>query len=261
MRHIQAVIFDWAGTVVDFGCFAPMDALMQSFAQAGVPITAEEAREPMGLLKRDHIQAILRMERVKQAWQGRFGRYPNASDGDRLYEIFEAVLMASLHRFTDPIPGVLDVVDELRGKGLKIGSTTGYTRKMMEVVRQGAKEKGYEPDYVVASDEVRRGRPYPDMIFQNLIGLDVHPPKSAVKVGDTVADVKEGKNAGVWSVAVVKGSSELGLTLEEMKRCPEKELEARIQEVRRKFEEAGADYVMESMEELPSVLDILERQM
>jgi len=207
MSEIKAIIFDWAGTVVDYGCFAPMDAFMQAFEQAGVPIAAEEARGPMGLLKRDHIQAILDMERVKLVWGDRFGRTPSEADADGLYAAFERMLMASLHRFSDPIPGVLNVIEGLRRKGLKIGSTTGYTRPMMEVVRAGAKAAGYEPDYLMTPDEAKRGRPYPYMIYQNLIELEIYPPRAAVKVGDTLSDVREARNAGVWSVAVVMGSS------------------------------------------------------
>ena len=260
MSRIQAVIFDWAGTVVDYGCFAPMNAFMQAFEQAGVPISEDEVRGPMGKLKRDHIQSILQIERVRLAWRNQFDSEPVEADIDRLYASFEERLMATLHRFTDPLPGVLEVVKELRGRGLKIGSTTGYTRKMMKVVTEGAKEKGYEPDYMIASDEVKQGRPYPYMIYKNLLALEVSTPKAAVKVGDTLADVLEGKRAGVWSVAVIQGSSELGLKLEEVERSPAGELEMRMEHVRRKFKEAGADYVIDTIDELPALLDMVERR-
>jgi len=261
MSEIKAIIFDWAGTVVDYGCFAPMDAFMQAFEQAGVPIAAEEARGPMGLLKRDHIQAILDMERVKLVWGDRFGRTPSEADADGLYAAFERMLMASLHRFSDPIPGVLNVIEGLRRKGLKIGSTTGYTRPMMEVVRAGAKAAGYEPDYLMTPDEAKRGRPYPYMIYQNLIELEIYPPRAAVKVGDTLSDVREARNAGVWSVAVVMGSSELGLSAAEAERMPEQELQTRVRQVRERFAEAGADYVIDTMAELPAVIEELERRL
>ncbi len=50
---IEAVIFDWAGTTVDYGCFAPVKAFMEAFAHHGVPVTMEETRKPMGMLKRE----------------------------------------------------------------------------------------------------------------------------------------------------------------------------------------------------------------
>lgn len=257
--RIQAVIFDWAGTVVDYGCFAPMHAFLQAFEQAGVPIEVREAREPMGLLKRDHIRAILQMERVREAWKAAHGADPSDRDTEQLYAAFEAKLMESLEQFADPIPGVLDTVERLRQQGFKIGSTTGYTKRMMEVVAPQAASKGYSPDYLVCSDEVKAGRPYPYMIYRNLYELGVFPPGAAVKVGDTVSDVQEAVNAGVWAVAVVRGSSELGLTEAEVKAIPAETLRRRMDDVRRRFEEAGAHLVIESIETLPEALEELKR--
>ncbi|WP_141505618.1 phosphonoacetaldehyde hydrolase [Paenibacillus luteus] len=258
-RHIKAVILDWAGTVVDFGCFAPMHAFLKTFEQAGVPITNEEAREPMGLLKWDHIEAILRKERVKREWEFKYGETPVKEDVDRLYAGFEMTLMESLKNFTDPIPGALETVARLREAGLKIGSTTGYTKKMMDVIVPEARRKGYAPDYMVTSDEVKAGRPYPYMIFKNMTELGVYPPESIVKVGDTVSDIHEGKNAGVWTIAVIMGSSELGLTLAEAAVMDEGELMERMKRVRQTFGKAGADFIIDYIAELPEEIELLER--
>lgn len=257
--RIKAVIFDWAGTVIDFGCFAPMHAFLQTFEKAGVPITDREAREPMGMLKWDHIQAILEMERVKGEWMAKFGTEPIDKDVDRLYVGFESTLMESLKSYTDPIPGVLETVDLLRAAGIKIGSTTGYTKGMMDVIVPEAKRKGYSPDCMVTSDEVKAGRPYPYMIFENMTELGVFPPESVVKVGDTVSDILEGRNAGVWTVAVITGSSELGLTQTEMETMEVTELAERMVQTRQTFEKAGADYIINSISQLPAVIEELER--
>ncbi|MHA6480977.1 phosphonoacetaldehyde hydrolase [Paenibacillus sp. strain BS8-2] len=257
-RRIKAVIFDWAGTVVDYGCFAPMQAFLNAFEQAGVPITNREARQPMGMLKWDHIQCILQMDRVKKAWTERYGAEPGSSDVDRLYVQFEITLMESLKQYTDPIPGALEAIEKLRDAGLRIGSTTGYTKGMMEVIVHEAKRKGYSPDCMVASDEVKAGRPYPYMIFQNMSELGVFPPEAIVKVGDTVSDIHEGRNAGVWTIGIIMGSSELGLTLEEVQAMHPDELQARKDEVRRSFEQAGADYIIDSISQLPEEIAALE---
>lgn len=256
--RIKAVIFDWAGTVIDFGCFAPMHAFLQTFEKAGVPIANREAREPMGMLKWDHIQAILQMERVRNEWVNRYGAEPVKEDVDRLYTEFESTLMESLKEFTDPIPGAVETVERLRSEGLRIGSTTGYTKGMMEVIIPEAKRKGYAPDYIVASDEAKAGRPYPYMIYQNMTELGVFPPEAVVKVGDTISDIHEGRNAGVWTVAVLTGSSELGLTQEEMEAMDADERKARMDQTRQSFENAGADYIISSISQLPAVIEELE---
>ncbi len=257
-NRLKAVIFDWAGTVVDYGCFAPLQAFQSAFENRGVAITAEEARAPMGLLKRDHIRSILNMERVRTAWVERFGAPWTEADLEGLYADFEGRLMESLEVYTDPIPGVLELVEQLRREGKKIGSTTGYTQAMMDVVAPAAKRKGYAPDFMVAADELKRGRPYPYMLFRNMEELDAFPPRAVMKVGDTVSDVREGNNAGVWTVAVLKGGSELGLTQLEVESMNREELQARMDAVRVRFEEAGANFVIESIDRLPEVIALVE---
>ncbi|WP_096188016.1 phosphonoacetaldehyde hydrolase [Evansella halocellulosilytica] len=259
--RIQAVIFDWAGTVVDYGCFAPIEAFIGAFQDVGIEITLEEARKPMGLLKMDHIKEILNMKRVREEWKTTFATDPEQGDIDDLYSRFEKKLFENLHVFTDPIPGTTQTINILKSKNIKIGSTTGYTREMIDVVARHAKEKGYEPDCIVCSDEVQRGRPFPYMIFQNMTQLEVFPPKEILKVGDTVTDMMEGKNAGVWTIGIVKGSSELGLTEDEVLKMDEQSLMKRIDKVTQRFKNAGADYVIVTIEELPEVVNKIEKQL
>lgn len=213
---IEAVIFDWAGTTVDYGCFAPVQAFREAFGQFGIPVTMEETRKPMGMLKKDHIRTMLKMERIREAWKTRYGKEPQEEDVNAIYAQFEPKLLGILDRFCTPKPGVLETVERLRKMGIKIGSTTGYTDRMMEIVAPQAARQGYAPDFWISPDGTQgKGRPYPYMIFKNLEKLQVSCVKNAVKVGDTVSDIKEGVNAGVWSAGVIEGSSELGLSEEE----------------------------------------------
>lgn len=198
------------------------------------------------------------MGRVKEEWLKTYKREANQKDVDELYRLFEESLFVNLHEFTDPIPGVIEVVGKLRERKIKIGSTTGYTREMMDVVKAHAKRKGYSPDFLVTADNVKKARPYPFMIFKNLIHLEAFPPTQVVKVGDTISDIKEGKNAGVWSVGIIKGSSELGLTEAEVNKLTDLEYEKLANGVTEKFKMAGADYVIDSMVDLPKVIEKIE---
>lgn len=159
-NRVRVVSFDWTGTVIDYGSFAPVQTFLAAFKEAGIEITLAEAREPMGLLKRDHIEAILKMERVQHLWEGKFNRPSNQADIDQLYQSFQVSSFSSLPNFTDPIPDVLATVGILRELELKIGSTTGYTREVMDIVEQHAEKKGYSPDFLVCADEVKEGRPF-----------------------------------------------------------------------------------------------------
>lgn len=255
---IEAVIFDWAGTTVDYGCFAPVQAFREAFNHFGIPVTMEETRKPMGMLKREHIRTMLQMERIAGEWKRVTGHTANDEDVEALYAQFEPKLFSVLEDFSIPKPYVLDTVSKLREMGLKIGSTTGYTDSMMNVVVGRAAELGYAPDCWFSPDAVGgKGRPAPYMIFENMKALGVYDVKHVVKVGDTVSDIKEGDNAGVWSVGVLEGSSEMGLSQEEFENLTMEEQDAACRTTEAVFRNAGAHFVIRNLSELPQLIRTL----
>ncbi|MCP3739264.1 phosphonoacetaldehyde hydrolase [Rossellomorea sp. BNER] len=260
MNKIEGVIFDWAGTTVDYGCFAPLHVFLKVFEDKGVSITFKEAREPMGLLKIEHIRAITEMPRVRKEWMNVHGNEPVEQDIQAMYSNFEKTLFASLADYTTPIPGVLDVVKQLRERNIKIGSTTGYTREMMDIVVKHAKEKGYSPDFYTTADDVKQGRPFPWMCYYNAMKLGIYPMNRMIKIGDTTTDMKEGRNAGMWTVGVVLGSSTLGLSEEEVNQLEDSILKEKMKNARLELLEAGAHYVIDSISELVGLIDFIENK-
>lgn len=252
--QIEAIIFDWAGTTVDYGCFAPLDVFIEIFRKRGIEVLDEEARAPMGLLKWDHIQAMCSMDRIAGLWKAKFGRIPEKKDIDDLYADFEPMLFSILPNYCTPIPGAVELVERLRRKGIKIGSTTGYTSEMMAIVAPEAKKRGYAPDSMVTPNDVPAGRPLPWMCYQNAMNLGVYPMKHFIKVGDTISDIKEGVNAGVWTVGVLKGSSELGLKEAEVNALDPDALAEKLEIVEKRFKAAGAHYVINSIGELDQLI-------
>lgn len=251
----KAVIFDWAGTTVDYGCFAPVQAFMEVFKHFGVEPTMEETRKPMGMPKIDHIRTMLRMDRIAQEWERANGATPTEDDVQHMYPLFEEKLLSILHQFADPKPGTLETVAQLRGMGVKIGSTTGYTDRMMDIVAPTAAAQGYAPGAMFTPDAVGgKGRPYPYMIFRNLETLGIASVADAAKVGDTVSDIKEGTSAGLFTVGVIEGSSELALTQDEFESLDAAERAQACERVERTFREAGADAVVRNLTELPALL-------
>ncbi|MFE5321375.1 phosphonoacetaldehyde hydrolase [Paenibacillus sp. NPDC056579] len=252
---IQGVILDWAGTTIDYGCFAPLAAFIKAYENKGIAVTAEEARKPMGMLKRDHMQAIGEMDNVARQWQEKYGRPINDADLDEMYADFEQLLFSVLRDYAKPIPGAVELVSRLRQQGIKVGSTTGYTMEMMMIVAEEAKKNGYSPDCLVTPDEVPAGRPYPWMCYENAIRLDLYPMKHVVKAGDTISDVREGINAGAWSVGILKGSNELGMTEAEVQAGDSAELAAKLEEIKQRYLDAGAHYVIETIGDLDQVIE------
>ena len=245
---LEAVIFDWAGTTIDYGSLAPVKCFIEAFAKHGVGISAAEARAPMGLQKFDHARAIAGAPQVRERFTERWGRAATEEDVRSIYETFEKLLMETVGEYTDIKDGVIKTVAELRRRGIKIGATTGYTRKMMDTIMPLCAAKGYAPDYAATPDEYPKGRPYPFMIWKNMTELAVADPRHVLKVGDTVADIEEGLNANTWTAAVLTGSSVMGLSREEAAALAPLELEELRRHARKVFYQAGADYIIDSID-------------
>jgi phosphonoacetaldehyde hydrolase len=258
MRNIEAVIFDWAGTTVDYGCFAPVRAFIEVFEEYGIRPTIHETRKPMGMLKWDHIKTMMSMPRINNLWEEKYYRDFTDKDIDEMHEKFAEKLMGILNNYANPKPFVLDTMKKLRERNIKIGSTTGYTDDMMSIVTRVAKENGYEPDCWFSPTSTNNvGRPYPFMIFKNLETLKVSSVKNVIKVGDTVSDILEGKNAGVITVGIIEGSSELALNEEEYNKLSSEEKIAINEEVTQRYKKAGADFVIKDIKELINLIDYI----
>jgi phosphonoacetaldehyde hydrolase len=259
--RLQAAVFDWAGTTVDYGSVAPIRVLQQVFADHGVPITEEEARQDMGILKKDHIRALLNVHRIRVAWLERQHNAPDEADVERLFADFIPQQMKCLAQHSRLISEVAQAVQRLRARGLKIGSTTGYTRPMLEILLQEAKAQGYSPDCALCPEDVGAGRPLPWMIYENAVRMKVWPLEAMVKIGDTVSDIDEGRNAGTWTVGVAQTGNMIGLTQEQWQALPDDEQSKRLQTARRKLDGAGAHYVIDTLADIDRVVDQIEARL
>jgi len=250
---IKAVILDWAGTAVDYGSFAPAAVFMRLFERRGIQISDADARSGMGLMKKDHLRTILARPGVAEAWQSVHGAAPSEADIDALFTSFVPMQLSVIKEYADPIPGLLDVITNLHERGIKIGSTTGYIRSMMDVLAPEAANRGYAPDAIVCPDDVPAGRPFPWMCYQNAIQLGVFPQAAVIKVGDTVPDIEEGLNAGVWTVGLSLTGSLVGLSEAEVQALTLEEQKTAAGRAADQLYRAGAHYVIEGIWDFPSV--------
>lgn len=258
---LRAVIFDWAGTTVDYGSRAPAGVFIEVFKRRGVPITIEQARGPMGMHKRDHIAALLELPAVSAMWRELHGRPASDADVQSMYQELVPLQLACLADYADVIPGTLETVEHCRKRGLKIGSTTGYNRPMMDLLLEEARRRGYAPDCAISGDEVPAGRPHPYMALLAAVQLQAYPMEAIVKVGDTVPDIHEGLNAGMWTVAIAKTGNEIGLSEDDVAALPKEELDVRLAAAYERLRAAGAHYVIDGVGDLPPVLDQIEARL
>ena len=259
--RLSAVVFDWAGTILDFGSCAPMGAFVRLFEQFDVALTIDEARGPMGVAKWDHIKALGTLPGIAAQWQQRYGKPFTDADVDHLYEVFTPMNAAVVADFADFIPGAVEVVNTLRARGLKIGSTTGYNRPIMDIVTPIAAAGGYVPDNLVCAGDLSAGRPTPLMMYRTFADLGVWPPSSVVKVDDTGVGIEEGLNVGTWTVGVSISGNAVGLSLAQWLA-----LDAGRQDELRlvataKLMSSGAHYVIDSVADLLPVLDDIETRL
>ena len=254
---VRAVILDWSGTTADAYVIAPAVVFVEVFTNQGVAISMEEARGPMGLRKDLHIKALTESPEIRLRWKEVHGRDPDQSDVDRMFEHFVPAQLECLPRYTSLLPGVADVTQKLQADGIKIGSTTGFIRPMVDILEAAASEQGYVPDASVAGDEVIHGaRPKPFMIYRNLDLLDVHPIQSVVKVDDTVSGVGEAIEAGCWGVGIARYSNYMNVnSLEEIETLTDDDIAVRLAHTRELLANAGAHYVVD---EFPELLDVVE---
>jgi phosphonoacetaldehyde hydrolase len=259
--RLQAVILDWAGTTVDHGSLAPIRVLQKIFAERGIEITEEEARRNMGVLKKDHIRLLLGVPRIAAQWEQRYQCAPGEKEVEGLFADFVPRQMACLMECSAVISGVSDAIARLRGRGLKIGSTTGYTRPLMDILLPHAASQGYAPDCALCPDDVGAGRPFPWMIYENAIRMRVSPLEAVVKIGDTISDIEEGLNAGTWSVGVAQTGNMIGMTEDQWRVLAQAEQGIRLEEARRKMLEAGAHYVVNTLGEIDPILNQIEARL
>lgn len=255
---LQAVILDWAGTTVDHGSLAPIRALQRIFSDHGIEISEEEARRDMGVLKKDHIRALIRMPRIAAAWEQRNHQTPGEKEVESLFSDFIPQQMSCLLECSTVISGVTATVKSLRDRGIKVGSTTGYTRPLMEILLPHAAGQGYAPDCAICPDDVGAGRPLPWMIYENAIRMKVAPLEAIVKIGDTISDIEEGLSAGTWSVAVAQTGNMIGVMKEQWLAMPQHQQATCLQEAHHKLLDAGAHYVINTLSDIHPILDEIE---
>lgn len=258
---LKAVILDWAGTTLDYGCYAPAVVFTEVFKRQGVEISMDEAREPMGAHKKVHIRRISENPDVAERWEKAHGRLPTEEDVVAMFEEFVPLQLDCLADYAELIPGTLDFMAEARNRGWKIGSTTGYTVEMMDLIKKEAAQRGYEPDHSVSAAEVPEGRPAPWMCLENAKYLGVYPLESMVKVDDTLPGIEEGINAGMWTVGLAKSGNEIGLTESEIEALPADVYERRITHAYQRMQRAGADYVIDGIWDLIPCLDDIEARL
>ncbi len=259
---VKLAIFDWAGTTMDYGCYAPAVVFIEVFKRRDVEITMEQARAPMGLMKKDHIRAISKIDEVAALWEKVHGRPCTEDDvADMFEKDFKRLQLDCIADYCELIPGTLETMADMKKRGIKIGSSSGYFTEAMEINYREAKKQGYEPDSNFCASDVPAGRPEPWMVMGNMQATRTFPPEAVVKIDDTTPGIGEGLNAGTWTIGLSKTGNEVGLTAAEIDALPPEVRERKLARADRNLRQAGAHFVVESIADVPSVVDEIEARL
>ena len=253
---VKGIVLDWSGTTADAYVLAPAVVFVEVFKKHGVEISMAEARGPMGLRKDLHIKELTQVPEIAERWKGVHGSYPDQGSVDAMFADFVPMQLACLREYTTLLPHVAEVTQAFQKDGIKIGSSTGFVRSMVDILEEDAKTQGYTPDASVAGDEVEHGaRPKPFMVYRNLDLMDIHPIQSVVKVDDTVSGVGEALEAGCWGVGIARYSNYMDIdSMAHYESLSEAEIERRLMATREILRKAGAHYVIDTFDQLPEVI-------
>ncbi len=260
-EKLQAVVLDWAGTTVDYGSRAPIQAILAAFEQVGVPVSEAEARRPMGRAKRDHLVELLEIPEVANRWIETKGVRATSQDVDHIYKNFLRIQTTCLVEYSKILPGCVEAIHYCRSMGMKIGSSTGYTRELLEKVAERASGEGYSPDLMLAADDGIPGRPSPWLCIENAKRLGVNSMALVLKVDDTPSGVTAGRNAGVWSVGIIRTGNEVGMSQEALEMLSENEQQALFDTASKRLEDAGAHYLIDSIADLPAIIEKINERL
>jgi phosphonoacetaldehyde hydrolase len=256
---IKAVILDWAGTVLDHGSRAPMGAFVAAFARFGVAITIDQARGPMGMAKADHIRLVGRA--ANDAWRARHGRDFGEADVQAIFDVFEPLNIAAVEAHAMLIPGAKTALAWCASRGIRIGSTTGYTRPIMQRLAPLAAAQGFRPETMICAGDLAAGRPAPLQMWKAMAEMGVWPAHAVVKLDDTPPGIGEGRAAGTWAVGVALSGNIAGLGAEELAALPAAARDALRGRAVADLTAAGAHRVIDSIADLPAAITEIEARL
>lgn len=221
---IDLAVFDMAGTTVTDKDFVAK-AFQKAFNNHEVKISEAQVNPLMGYPKPIAIKMVLKGAGIK-------------FDEGLVQNIHKDFVEEMMDFYKDsphvqPMPGTEDIFFYLQEKGIRVALNTGFSRDIAEVIvnRFQWMDRGLINDFI-ASDEVAEGRPFPDMITALKIRNGFNDDALILKVGDTVVDIKEGRNAGCSLVVAVTTGA-----------C-----------TREQLQQHHPDHIINSLTELPSLL-------
>ncbi len=256
---IRACIFDLGGTIVDRYSATPLFSMKKLFKEKNINISSKLISRGMGMNKRNHIEYILNNPYVATNWFQNYGSYSSQNDIDDLYQRFNQIQFEKSKEI-DILPETKPIIDMLQSRNIKTGVTTGFDKLNMLAIKNQLEQNNIHIDSYVSSTCVPdSGRPSPSMIYKNLKQLEVYDSHKVIKIDDTGIGITEGKNAGCWTIGVIKWSHLMEMyesdDINHESLLHSREYQDKVDKTKKIFYNHGADFVIYDLDELSNTLD------
>ncbi|MCQ0111440.1 phosphonatase-like hydrolase [Zhouia amylolytica] len=222
-QKIELVVFDMAGTTVDEDNVV-YKTLRKAINKTGFDFSLEFVLEHgAGKEKKQAIIDILAEANVH-----------DTALAESAFEDFKGLLKEAYDTLNvSTYEGTKELFDSLRSRGIKVALNTGYDAKTANLlIDKLGWETGRDIDLLITASDVENGRPNADMITLIMDKLQVSDAHHVVKVGDSIIDIEEGKNAHcIYSIGVTTGAH-----------------------TREQLLTANPEYIIDSLKELESIL-------
>lgn len=254
---IKACIFDLGGTIIDKYSLTPLVSFRKAFLNKGIILDSDLIRKDMGLNKIDHIDQICSKPVVIKDWYKKYNRIINDEDKEDLYNQFLKIQKHETIENMKIIPETYNVIKKLRKRNIKIGSTTGFDKEQIERVKSILKSNGIELDSYVSSTCLDKpGRPFSYMIHENMNRLNISSPKNVIKLDDTKSGIREGINAGCWTIGVSRWSVYMNVNdYSEINNLSTDNLINKIENSKKTLQKSGPNMIINDLRELPKIID------
>lgn len=258
---IEAIVLDWAGTTVDYGSRAPIIAFKNAFAHFGIELSEATIRQDVGLDKMTHVRQILQIPEIASSWESHHPTIPLTKAATEVYAQFQVEINQVLVETAQLKPGMADLIKFANTHHVQLATTTGYTQTMLDQILPLVAQQGYTPTYNITSEQTDHvGRPQPDMIELAMQKMHITDPTHVIKVGDTVNDILEGKNAGTLSVGVVDGGNLIGLSQQAFGQLSIEQRDRYHAKAAAILKEAGADEIINNIADLIPLIESIDEQ-
>lgn len=253
---VRACIFDLGGTIVDRYSITPLKSLIETFKLHNININNKLIFDDMGIDKKIHIGNILEDKYIYQKWFQEYKRNPDYNDVLKLHQTFKNIQMEKSHKI-DIIPETYSTFEFLKNDNIKIGTTTGFDKKNADIIGRVLNTNLCKLDNIVSSTCVKKSRPHCDMIYKNMRDLEVSNPKTMIKIDDTNVGIKEGKNAGLWTVGVARWSTYMNILPENINNMNDIIIRERLERSKEKLKLSQPDFIIETLDELPNIIETI----